>query len=123
MSKQSTNIVREEKKRPRNPLAPIFGLIIAISLGVVAYFAAQLIIPEVQQLRLIYVIESINASGGRELFIKPQGLLIVGGILWLAMLGVAYALVAIIAGPSRRDLENKRKLPPKKTISRDLSDW
>jgi hypothetical protein len=123
MSKQSTSIVKEEKKRPRNPLAPVFGLIIAIGFAVAAYFAAQLIIPEVQQLRLIYVIETINASGARELFIKPQGLLIVGGILWLVMIGVAYALVAIIAGPSKRDLENKRKLPPKKTISRDLSDW
>jgi hypothetical protein len=123
MSKQSTSIVKEEKKRPRNPLAPVFGLIIAIGFAVAAYFAAQLIIPEVQQLRLIYVIETFNASGARELFIKPQGLLIVGGILWLVMIGVAYALVAIIAGPSKRDLENKRKLPPKKTISRDLSDW
>jgi hypothetical protein len=123
MSKQSTSIVKEEKKRPRNPLAPVFGLIIAMGFAVAAYFAAQLIIPEVQQLRLIYVIETINASGARELFIKPQGLLIVGGILWLVMIGVAYALVAIIAGPSKRDLENKRKLPPKKTISRDLSDW
>jgi len=123
MSKQSTSIVREEKKRPRNPLAPVFGLIIAAGFAVAAYFAAQLIIPEVQQLRLIYVIETVNASGARELFIKPQGLLIVGGMLWLVMIGIAYALVAIIAGPSKRDLENKRKLPPKKTISRDLSDW
>lgn len=123
MPKQTTNIVREEKKQPRNPLAPIFGLLIAAGFAVAAYFAAQLIIPEVQQLRLIYVIESINASGAKELFIKPQGLLIVGGLLWLAMIGIAYALVAIIAGPSKRDLENKRKLPPKKTISRNLSDW
>jgi len=123
MPKHSTNIAREEKKRPRNPLAPVLGLVIAGGFAAVAYFTAQLVIPEVQQLRSIYVIETVSASGARELFIKPQGLLIVGGILWLAMIGVAYALVAIIAGPSRRDLENKRKLPPKKTISRDLKDW
>ncbi|MBO9309955.1 MAG: hypothetical protein J7551_09240 [Chloroflexi bacterium] len=123
MPKQSTNVVREEKKRPRNPLAPVFGLFIVVSLAAAAYFAAQLIIPEVQQLRSIYVIETVNASGAREISIKPQGLLIVGGFLWLVMLSVAYALVAIIAGPSRRDLENKRKLPPKKTVPRDLSDW
>ncbi|MFQ3536520.1 MAG: hypothetical protein SNJ58_11645 [Aggregatilineales bacterium] len=123
MPKQMTSIVREEKKKPRNPLAPIFGLFLAVAFAVVAYFLAQLIIPEVQQLRLIYVIETTTASGAKELLIKPQGLLIVGGLLWMGLLGLAYALVAIIAGPSKRDLDNKRPLPPKKTISRDLSDW
>jgi hypothetical protein len=119
MPKQSSSIVREEKKKPRNPLAPIFGIILALGFGVIAYFLAQLIIPEVQQLRLVYVID----RGAEGLYIKPEGLLIVGGLLWLALMGIGYALVAIIAGPSRRDLENKRKLPPKTTIQRDLGDW
>ncbi len=123
MSKQMTSIAREEKKKPRNPLAPIFGLILALALAALAYFLAQLIIPEVQQLRMVYVIETIAANGTRELFIKNEGILVVGGLLWLLLLGTAYALVAILAGPSKRDLENKRKLPPKKTISRDLKDW
>ncbi len=123
MSKQMTSIAREEKKKPRNPLAPIFGLILALGLAALAYFLAQLIIPEVQQLRMVYVIETIAANGTRELFIKNEGILVVGGLLWLLLLGTAYALVAILAGPSKRDLENKRKLPPKKTISRDLKDW
>lgn len=123
MPKERTSVVREEPKKSRNPLAPVFGLILAIGFGVASYFLAQLIIPEVQQLRMVYVIETVAANGTKELFIKPQGLLIVGGLLWLAMMGVAYALVAIIAGPSRRDIENKRKLPPKTTISRDLQNW
>lgn len=123
MSKQMTSIAREEKKKPRNPLAPIFGLILALALAALAYFLAQLIIPEVQQLRMVYVIETVAANGARELFIKNEGILVVGGLLWLLLLGTAYALVAILAGPSKRDLENKRKLPPKKTISRDLKDW
>lgn len=123
MSKQMTSIAREEKKKPRNPLAPIFGLILALALAALAYFLAQLIIPEVQQLRMVYVIETVAANGARELFIKNEGILVVGGLLWLLLLGTAYALVAILAGPSKRDLENKRKLPPKKTISRDLQDW
>ncbi len=123
MPSHGSSIIKEEKKKPRNPLAPIFGLILAVGFGVVAYFAAQLIIPEVQQLRLLYVIETINASGGRELLIKNEGVLIVGGFLWIVMLGIAYLLVAIIAGPSQRDLANKRKLPPKTTKSRDLADW
>lgn len=118
-----SSITKEEKKKPRNPLAPIFGLILAVGFAVVAYFTAQLIIPEVQQLRLLYVIETTNASGGREILIKNEGLLIVGGLLWIVMLGVVYMLVAIIAGPSSRDLANKRKLPPKTTKSRDLGDW
>ena len=123
MSKQMTSIAREEKKKPRNPLAPIFGLILALGLAALAYFLAQLIIPEVQQLRTVYVIETVAANGTKELFIKNEGILVVGGLLWLLLLGTAYALVAILAGPSKRDLENKRKLPPKKTISRDLKDW
>ncbi|MFN7210118.1 MAG: hypothetical protein ACK4P1_06965 [Aggregatilineales bacterium] len=123
MSKQMTSIAREEKKKPRNPLAPIFGLILALGLAALAYFLAQLIIPEVQQLRMVYVIETVAANGTKELFIKNEGILVVGGLLWLLLLGSAYALVAILAGPSKRDLENKRKLPPKKTISRDLKDW
>lgn len=123
MSKQMTSIAREEKKKPRNPLAPIFGLILALGLAALAYFLAQLIIPEVQQLRMVYVIETVAANGTKELFIKNEGILVVGGLLWLLLLGTAYALVAILAGPSKRDLENKRKLPPKKTISRDLKDW
>lgn len=72
---------------------------------------------------MVYVIETVAANGARELFIKNEGILVVGGLLWLLLLGTAYALVAILAGPSKRDLENKRKLPPKKTISRDLQDW
>ncbi len=123
MAKQMTSIAREDKKKPRNPFAPVFGLFLAAAFAVAAYLLAQLIIPEVQQLRLIYVIETTTASGAKELFIKPEGLLIVGGLLWMGLLGLAYALVAIIAGPSKRDLDNKRPLPPKKTISRDLSDW
>ncbi|RMF51841.1 MAG: hypothetical protein D6749_06700 [Chloroflexota bacterium] len=123
MAKQSTNVAREEKKKPRNPLAPVFGLVLALGFAVVAYFAAQLIIPEVQQLRLVYVIETVSESGAKELFIKPQGLLIVGGVLWLALMGVGYAIVAIIAGPSKRDLDNKRKLPPRSKQPRDLGEW
>jgi hypothetical protein len=96
-------VKQAERQVKRSPLLPIFGLIIAIGLGVVAWFGSDLLIQAVPQLKS-------NFGGvGQQ---ANVGHIAIAIGLWLAMLALAFFLVALLTG---KDPESAKgmKLPPR----------
>ncbi|NPV68315.1 MAG: hypothetical protein HPY64_14330 [Anaerolineae bacterium] len=80
-------VKRVEYKRRRNPLLPIFGAILAIAFGVIAYVL------------LPYVQRYLRTQGISFGTLSPLASdLLVGAVLWLVMFGVSMFIVAILAG-------------------------
>ncbi len=77
-----------EKKRKKNPLLPVLGIILALSFGLFAY----LLVPPVA---------GFMRSKGVALpaDVTTQYLLI-GGLMWFLMFGIAMFLVSILVGRS-----------------------
>lgn len=99
-------MVRQAERRvKRSPLVPVFGLVIAIGLAAIAILIVTLVIDSgsVQQL----LIFKDPAAPNRVVAIVGLAF-----VLWLAMLSIAYLLVALLSG---RDPDDARKLelPPR----------
>jgi hypothetical protein len=92
-----------EKHETKNPLLPVFGLIIAIGLGVAAWFGSDLLIQAVPQLKS-------NFGGVGQQATIGHVAIAIG--LWLALLALAFFLVALLTG---KDPESAKgmKLPPR----------
>ena len=90
------------KLQKRNPLLPIFGLIIAIGLGVVAYLLMRPVIRLVPNLG-----GAIAGMGSRS----NWGEIAVAFTLWVLMSAFAYFVVAVLTG---RDPQMAEKLPPRR---------
>jgi hypothetical protein len=84
-------------------LLPVFGLIIAIGLGVAAWLSSDVLIKAVPQLKS-------NFEGTGQQATLGHVAIAVG--LWLAMIAFAFFLVAVLAG---KDPESTKgiKLPPR----------
>lgn len=80
-------VKRAEYKRRNNPLLPIFGAILAIAYGVIAY----VLLPYVQR----YLRTQGISFGTLSPLVSD---LLVGAVLWLAMFGVSMFIVAILTG-------------------------
>ncbi len=96
-------VKQAEKHVKRNPLLPIFGLIIAIGLGIAAWFGSDLLIQAVPQLKANFGAENPQA---------PTGHIAITIGLWLAALAFTFFLVAVLTG---RDPDSAKgmKLPPR----------
>lgn len=99
-------MVRQAERRvKRSPLVPVFGLVIAIGLAAMAILIVTMVIDSgsVQQL----LIFKDPAAPNRVVAIVGLAF-----VLWLAMLSIAYLLVALLSG---RDPDDARKLelPPR----------
>lgn len=89
-------MVKQAKKvKKRNPLLPVFGLILAI---IFVLFAAVLVPPVADFLR------SRNVDFG-TLGVDVQNL-IIGGMIWFIMFGTAMFFVAILVGRNPGEKEN-----------------
>ncbi len=80
-------VKRAEHKRRSNPLLPIFGAILALAFGVIAY----VLLPYVQR----YLRTQGISFGTLSPLVSD---LLVGAVLWLVMFGVSMFIVAILTG-------------------------
>lgn len=110
-------VKQAEKIRKRNPLLPVFGLIVAIGLFVIAFslvepirvfvaqkypdsgFAQSLGTPKEFQLTPTFKLPSLPRLG-------------VAFAIWLILLAIAYTLVAVLAGRDPNSAKNIQ-LPPR----------
>jgi hypothetical protein len=90
-------VKQAEKVRRRSPLLPVFGLLLAAGLFVLAYIVVDAITP------IRKVIESSGSSAARLIF---------AGAIWLGLLAASVFLVAVLAGKDPESAQNI-KLPPR----------
>jgi hypothetical protein len=93
-------VKKAEKIRKRNPLLPVFGIIVAIGLGAIAYIVSTEVILKMPQVR--------NVVGSNVVMARWAFTLVV----WLVLLGVAYFFVALAAGKDP-DVGKHMQLPTK----------
>jgi cation transporter-like permease len=98
-------VKQAEKIRKRNPLLPVFGLIIAVGLFAVAYILSSQVVIKLPQVR--------GVIGGNQSLATWA----FAFVLWLVFLGVAYFFVALAAG---KDPDQKRM--PLPTRQKDLPE-
>jgi type III secretory pathway component EscU len=79
-------VKQASKQERKNPLLPIFGLILALTFALVSY----LLLPYAQD----YLARQGILSGFDPLVSK----LMVGGVMWFLMFGVAMFIVSLFAG-------------------------
>ena len=92
-------VKKAEKVRKRNPLLPVFGAIVAVGLGAIAYVVSSQFVIKIPQVR--------NTIAGNE----PLATWAFTFIIWLVFLGLAYFVVAVGAG---KDPDTKQPpLPPR----------
>lgn len=104
-------VKQAEKIKKRNPLVPVFGLIIAIGLAVAAWFITDLLIDKVPALTSAFR----SISGQRS----TLGQLALAGVIWLAMLAIAFFVVAMLVGKDPSDKAKKDiGLPPRQVKKR-----
>lgn len=94
-----------------NPLLPIFGLVLAIALAILAFILSEPLVRSVPQLRDI----KAGIRVGGELI--TWGRLLIAGGLWAVAMTISYLLVAILVGRDPTDT-SKMKLPPRKVQPR-----
>ncbi len=82
-------VVIQKKKRRRNPLLPVFGLILALAFGLFAY----LLMPTV---RGFLTSRGVSFGGLSSTTID----FLIAGAIWLVMFMIAMMLVAIFSGRS-----------------------
>jgi hypothetical protein len=94
-------VKQADKKAKRSPLLPVFGAILVVALGGIAYFLSQNFVLKIPQVRSI-------ASQ------SPQLALIASTVfVWLVLAGIGYFLVALLVGKDPND-SNQIPLPPRK---------
>lgn len=91
-------VKKAEVQRKRSPLLPVFGLILAIALFVIAYGLADLAIKK---------IPGVFAQVAGQLQ-TAQIAFSVG--IWLVLMAIAFFLVALLSG---KDPDKAPPLPPK----------
>jgi hypothetical protein len=91
-------VKKAEVQRKRSPLLPIFGIILAIALFVIAYGLADLVILKVPS---IYSQVASQLQTARIAFS-------VG--IWLVLMAIAFFLVSLFTG---KDPDKAPPLPPK----------
>ena len=98
-------VKKAEIERKRNPLNPILGLLLAVGLLAIAYIITDQVI-----------LKSGNYIGGHVLAVigqaSTQYRILFTIAIWVALLAVAYFLVAVMAGKDPNDI-NQMPLPPK----------
>lgn len=94
-----------ERRVKRSPLVPVFGLVIALGLAAIAILIVTIVIDSgsVQQLLIFKDPQAPN---------RVVAILGLAFVLWLAMLGIAYLLVALLAGKDPDDAR-RLELPPR----------
>ncbi|GEM_PF-983302 len=112
-------VKQAEKRRQRSPLLPIFGLILAVGLFVLAYIAEDPLVSVVNQVAKQSITLPPPAAQLTPKFVMPSlGRLGVAFAIWLILLALAYTFVAVIGG---RDPESAKgmQLPPRTKEERD----
>ena len=118
MVKQAEVVVK------KNPLSPIYALLLMVGLFVVAYtIAGEMFQGQPFQIKGFFPVPAIagstftmgsiptphpDPSAPNKKLVIPVAQLAFAGGLWLALLAVAYFLVTVLAG---RDPEDARRLP------------
>ena len=91
-----TSMASTKKKQRRNPLLPVFGVILALVFAGFAY----LLMPVVRN----FLVSKGVAFGG----LAPATLdILIGVVIWLVLFGVAMLFVAMLTGRSADDLAIK----------------
>jgi hypothetical protein len=88
-------VKQAEKERKRNPLLPVFGLLLAAGLFVLAYVIAGEVIKMPQVKSVV-------------LGMKNTAQLIFGFAIWLGLLAISFFLVAVLVG---KDPESTKGIP------------
>lgn len=97
-------VKQAEKKVKKNPLNPVFGIIIAAGLFLVSYLiAGALIAPGGLQ-----VLATLRTGPRAGLY-----QLLIGGAIWFVLLAVAFFVVAVLVGRDPDDAVKKMPLPPR----------
>ena len=79
-------VKKAEKTQKRSPLLPVFGLITAVGLFVVAYVLSSQVVVKMPQVKTVV---SSNL---------PLATWAFAFVIWLVFLGLAYFVVAVAAG-------------------------
>ena len=90
-----------EKKSKRSPLTPVFGLILVVVMGGIAYFVSKAYVLNIPQVRAVAE-QSYNTA-----------LIASTIVVWLLLAGVAYFLVSLLVGKDPTDTK-AMPLPPRK---------
>ncbi len=115
-------VKKAEVVRKRNPLLPIFGIIIAVGLLVVAMSLVPLTIDLINKVSPGFRVRGVDfsiapdpavAGSPLKLTMASGGRLFLGLAIWLFLLAFAYALVAVLAGKDPNSAKDV-KLPPRK---------
>ncbi len=93
-------VKKAEKITKRSPLLPVFGLLIAVGLGAIAYVLSNEFVLKMPQVRAV-IGDSVPLA--RWAFTL---------IIWLMLLGIAYFLVAVLTGKDPESAQ-QYKLPTK----------
>jgi hypothetical protein len=100
-------VKQAEKKVKKNPLTPIFGIIIAVGLGFVCYVIADFLLGRnspIAQLKAL----AFNPSVGTYKAL-------IAGALWFVMIAALFFLSAVAAGKHPDDAIKRMPLPPRTT--------
>ena len=90
-------MTKQNKKKKRNPLLPIIGLVLALSFAGIAYVVE----PPVEA---FLVNSGVSLSG-----LAPTTLrLLLAGMIWLVLFGTAMFIVAILSGHTPDEDESLR---------------
>jgi len=114
-------VKRAEVIRKRNPLLPVFGIIIAVGLFIVAMSLVPLTVNVLNKVSPGFRVSGVDfsiapdpavAGSPLKLTMASSGRLGVAFAIWLFLLAIAYALVAVLAGKDP-DTAKGIKLPPR----------
>lgn len=95
-------VKQAEKIKQRNPLLPIFGIIIAGGLGVIAYLIMDYLIGPSHGLPIL---KGAIDSLGQYYNLGRWGVVLA---IWLVFLGIAYMLVSLLIG---KDPDSPKDIP------------
>jgi hypothetical protein len=88
MSRRTKNVQTQKKKR-RNPLLPVFGLVLALIFAGFSYVLMPIV-------RNFLVSRGVSLGG-----VAPATLdILIGVVIWLVLFGIAMLIVAILTGRS-----------------------
>lgn len=97
-----------EKIVKRSPLLPIYGLIIGVGLGIVAWLLKEIILSPTTPVFLRPIRDAVAALGSRQ----GLGEFVVAFGIWVILIGIAYFIVALMTG---KDPHMPDKLPPRRS--------
>jgi hypothetical protein len=109
-----SQIKQAEKRRQRSPLLPIYGLIIAICLFIVAYVVEN---PVADLLRRVapqsgFTLPPPDVQFTPTFVMPSTGRLLVAIVIWAILLAFAYFLAAMLTGRDPDSAKNLQ-LPPR----------